>query len=49
MNEPDNGLPVLSFESRTSLHQWLEQNYAESGGIWVRIFRKNSGIPSLTF
>ena len=49
MNNQDNGLPVLSFESGTNLHAWLEQNHAESGGIWVRIFRKNSGIPSVTF
>lgn len=49
MINQDNGLPVLSFESVAGLHEWLVRNHRQSDGIRVRIFRKNSGIPSVTF
>lgn len=42
-------LPVLAFRSATELRAWLEENHATSPGIWVMIYRKNSGIPSVTF
>jgi len=49
ISDPDGGLPVLAFGSGKSLHAWLAENHAVSGGIRVRIYRKNSGIPSVTF
>lgn len=42
-------LPVPAVASAASLHAWLVENHAESSGIRVRIFRKNTGIPSVTF
>jgi uncharacterized protein YdeI (YjbR/CyaY-like superfamily) len=42
-------LPVLAFESATSLRSWLIANHAESEGIWLKIFKKSSGVPSVTF
>ncbi|NLD57367.1 MAG: hypothetical protein GX651_04440 [Methanomicrobiales archaeon] len=49
MKEQHNDLPILTFESGTSLHAWLAENHAVSRGIRVRIYRKNSGIRSVTF
>jgi len=49
MKKQHSELPVLSFESAGSLNEWLAKNHKESAGIWVRIYRKNSGIPSVTF
>jgi len=49
IREQDGGLPILAFVSGKSLHAWLAENHAVSGGIRVRIYRKNSGIPSVTF
>jgi uncharacterized protein YdeI (YjbR/CyaY-like superfamily) len=42
-------IPVLAFESATSLRVWLVLNHAESDGIWLKIFKKSSGVPSVTF
>jgi uncharacterized protein YdeI (YjbR/CyaY-like superfamily) len=42
-------LPVLSFADATELRGWLEENHQTSAGIWVRIYKKNSGVPSATF
>jgi uncharacterized protein YdeI (YjbR/CyaY-like superfamily) len=41
--------PVIAFESAASLRAWLILNHAESDGIWLKIYKKNTGIPSVTF
>ena len=40
-------LSIVSFESQKECEEWLEQNHALSNGIWLRLFKKNSGIPSI--
>jgi uncharacterized protein YdeI (YjbR/CyaY-like superfamily) len=42
-------LPILAFTSAEELHVWLENHHAESEGMWLRIFKKNSGVPSVSF
>ncbi len=42
-------LPILAFASADELHLWLENHHAESQGMWLRIFKKNSGVPSVSF
>jgi uncharacterized protein YdeI (YjbR/CyaY-like superfamily) len=49
MKKPTRELPVLAFDSATSPRSWLIANHAESDGIWLKIFKKNSGVPSFTF
>lgn len=49
MMEQNNDLPILVFDSGAGLHAWLVGNHGKSDGIRVRIYRKNSGIPSVTF
>jgi len=45
--KPD--LPVLSFASQSIWEQWLEQNHTTSPGIWLQMFKKNSGIASINY
>jgi uncharacterized protein YdeI (YjbR/CyaY-like superfamily) len=49
MKKPTRELPVIAFESAASLRAWLIFNHAESDGIWLKIFKKSSGVPSVTF
>jgi uncharacterized protein YdeI (YjbR/CyaY-like superfamily) len=49
MKKQSPELPILAFESAPSLRAWLILNHAESDGIWLKIFKKNSGVPSVTF
>ncbi len=42
-------LPTLSFKSASELRDWLIKNHAASEGMWLRIYKKNSGIESITF
>ena len=41
--------PILEFESANALRAWLDVHHASSQGIWVRIYKKHSGIRSVTF
>src|SRR5437763_12826042 len=41
--------PVLSFADRASLRAWLVANHARSEGIYLRIYKKHSGIASVSF
>jgi len=45
---PDE-LPIKKFASSSKLRAWLEKHHASSRGIYLRIFKKPSGIPSVTF
>ena len=42
-------LPVLLFASPPELEAWLERNHAESGGLWLKIAKKGSGLESVTY
>ncbi len=40
---------ILSFRSSAEFRKWLAENHRESDGIWLRIFKKDSGEPSVTY
>lgn len=42
-------LPILSFKSQKDWASWLAKNHTASNGIWLRFFKKDSGVPSVTY
>ncbi|MDD1796145.1 YdeI/OmpD-associated family protein [Enterovibrio sp. ZSDZ42] len=47
---PDpNQLKSMTFETPEDLHEWLKVNHATESELWVKIFKKNSGIQSVTW
>jgi uncharacterized protein YdeI (YjbR/CyaY-like superfamily) len=42
-------LPVLSFESQAAWEAWLAEHHAEAKGIWLKIAKKETGIPSVDY
>ena len=40
---------ILSFRSSSEFRKWLAANHDASEGIWLRIFKKNSDIASITY
>jgi len=42
-------LKTLTFKSSAEFQRWLEINHADSNGIWLRIFKKDSGKKSITY
>jgi len=42
-------LPVISFGWLEEWETWLEKNHAGCRGIWLRIYKKDSGVKSVTY
>jgi uncharacterized protein YdeI (YjbR/CyaY-like superfamily) len=42
-------LPILPFASQADLEAWLDENGTGSGGFWLKIAKKGSGIDSVTY
>jgi uncharacterized protein YdeI (YjbR/CyaY-like superfamily) len=45
---PDD-LPTLSFETPDAFRKWLEKNHTKAPGLWIRFFKKRSGIPTVVY
>jgi uncharacterized protein YdeI (YjbR/CyaY-like superfamily) len=44
-----DGLPTLFFASPAEWERWLEDNHAESDGVWIKIAKKGAGIDSVRY
>jgi uncharacterized protein YdeI (YjbR/CyaY-like superfamily) len=44
-----DNLPIFEFETSELLRAWLENHHATSKGMWLRIYKKNSGFSSVAF
>ena len=49
MKQASKELPVLEFQSADELRAWLIKHHATSDGIWLRIYKADSGITSVSF
>lgn len=45
----DLDLPILSFTQQSEWRSWLEKNHTQPDGIWLKMYKKKSGIPSLDY
>ena len=45
----DDGLPILPFASAHAWEAWLEANNAASGGVWIKMAKKDSGVQSVRY
>jgi uncharacterized protein YdeI (YjbR/CyaY-like superfamily) len=48
MPEPDP-LRIMTFVTAKDLGQWLKKNNASESELWVKIYKKNTGIQSVTW
>src|SRR5579859_270912 len=44
-----NDLPVLPFETRQDWEAWLDEHHANTKGVWLKIAKKGTNIPSVTY
>jgi uncharacterized protein YdeI (YjbR/CyaY-like superfamily) len=42
-------LPILPFASAADWRAWLEEHHATSPGLWIRIYKKAAGVPSVDY
>ena len=43
------GSEILAFEDAAALEGWLGRNHAVSPGVWLRIYKKGSGVKTVGF
>lgn len=48
MSKPDT-LPTIEFKTAKTFETWLEKNHDKSSGFWMKIFKKGSGIKTITY
>ena len=49
MNNPKDNLPILAFKTQDALEKWLSKNYSASNGVWLKIYKKGSGTPTVSY
>ena len=42
-------LATLAFKSQSEWESWLERNHEKAPGVWIKLAKKGSGIPSVTY
>ena len=42
-------LPILSFETQGDWEAWLKEHYADSAGLWLKLAKKETGLPSVFY
>ena len=42
-------LPILSFETQQDWERWLTEHHTDTVGIWLKIAKKETGIPSVNY
>ena len=47
MNKEKDNTPILSFKTPVAWEKWLAKNWATSKAVWLHLFKKDSGIPSI--
>ena len=47
--KPNTEIPSRHFKSPKDLETWLERNHAKETELWVKLAKKGSGIPSVTY
>jgi uncharacterized protein YdeI (YjbR/CyaY-like superfamily) len=45
---PKDDLPILEFAGRPAWQNWLESMHDTASGVWIKIAKKASGIPTVT-
>jgi uncharacterized protein YdeI (YjbR/CyaY-like superfamily) len=49
MLQSKSSLPILAFASQEAFEKWLAEHCGTSDGIWLKIAKKESGIPSVSY
>lgn len=49
MSSPDRDLPVRSFRDAAAFERWLTRHHDRAPGLWIRIHKKHTGLPTITY
>ena len=45
----NNDLEIIAFESQSDFENWLDKNHHLTVGLWLRFYKKNSNVKSVTY
>ncbi len=48
MEKGKDGLPIVPFQSEEDWEDWIEANHAATAGVWMKLAKKASGIPTIS-
>ncbi|MFG2710813.1 YdeI family protein [Streptomyces goshikiensis] len=48
MDDALDGVEILAFADADAFENWLARHHTRHEGVWIKLARKNSGIPSVT-
>ncbi|MFO7526551.1 MAG: YdeI/OmpD-associated family protein [Ignavibacteriaceae bacterium] len=40
-------LPIITFQTQNKWRAWLNRNHNKSNGVWLQLYKKNSGVKSI--
>ncbi len=43
------GIQLLAFENPNAYHDWLNKNHEQQEAIWIKLYKKQSGIATITY
>lgn len=46
---PDSGQEIISFACKEDFENWMQINYRNTNGIWIRFYKKNSAVESINY
>lgn len=44
-----NTIPIIEFKTAETFETWLEKNQDNLNGLWLKIFKKDSGIKTISY
>jgi uncharacterized protein YdeI (YjbR/CyaY-like superfamily) len=44
-----NTIPIIEFKTAKTFETWLSKNHDKSNGLWLKIFKKNSGKKTISY
>src|SRR5438270_1649147 len=44
-----NGLSIMLFETQQDWERWLTEHHTDTVGIWLKVAKKETGIPSINY
>jgi hypothetical protein len=39
---------IKTFRTEAAFESWMRKNHADASDVWLRIYKKDSGVPSIT-
>jgi uncharacterized protein YdeI (YjbR/CyaY-like superfamily) len=49
MRDVKSDYEIIAFKDLTAWRRWLDENHVEIDGVWLRLYKKASGVPTVSY